>query len=130
MVSLSAEHFCGRRVCRFQYFNPNHVHHRGISWMWPVVVVDGKTYDLWTVGEIRQRFVRWTKRESTPQAAVLGVENGWYIGERKVVNERVEIRAHPASGNARRLDFLRRSPEMTRYVVHNITGLMLSSGLC
>jgi hypothetical protein len=46
-------------------FNPNHVHHRGISWMWPVVVVDGKTYDLWTVGEIRQRFVRWTKRETT-----------------------------------------------------------------
>ena len=25
---------------------------------------------------------------------------------------------------------LRRSREMTRYVVHNITGLMLSSGLC
>src|SRR5450631_1501774 len=30
-------------------FNPNHVHHRGISWMWPVVLVDGKTMDLWTV---------------------------------------------------------------------------------
>ena len=86
-------------------FNPNHVHHRGISWMWPVVVVDGKTYDLWTVGEIRQRFVRWMKRETTPQAAVLGVENGWYIGERKVVNETVEIRTYLASGNARRLDF-------------------------
>jgi hypothetical protein len=86
-------------------FNPNHVHHRGISWMWPVVIVDGKTYDLWTVGEIRQRFVRWTKREAGPESAVLGVENGWYIGERKVMNEKVEIRTWRATGNSRRIDF-------------------------
>ena len=25
-------------------FNPNHPHHRGISWMWPEVTVDGKMY--------------------------------------------------------------------------------------
>lgn len=86
-------------------FNPDHPHHRGISWMWPVVVVDGQTYDLWTVGDIRQKFVRWTAREVTPRSAVLGMENGWYIGERKVVKENVEIVAHPAGGHVRRLDF-------------------------
>ena len=86
-------------------FNPNHVHHRGISWMWPDVVVDGKTYDLWTVGEIRQRFIRWAARKTSPKEAILGVENGWYIGERKVMNEKVEIRTYRTEGNTRRMDF-------------------------
>jgi hypothetical protein len=86
-------------------FNPDHPHHRGVSWMWPVVVVDGKTYDLWTVGAIRQRFVRWTARETAARAAKLGVENGWYIGERKVVRENVEILVHPSTGDVRRMDF-------------------------
>ncbi len=86
-------------------FNPDHPHHRGISWMWPVVMVDGKTYDLWTVGGIRQKFERWTAREVKPTYAVLGVENGWYIGDRKVVKEEVEIRVETARNNARRLEF-------------------------
>ncbi len=86
-------------------FNPDHPHHRGISWMWPVVVVDGQTYDLWTLGGIRQKFVRWTARETRRDGAVLGVENGWYIGERKVVKEQVEIRVEPARDGVRRLDF-------------------------
>jgi len=86
-------------------FNPDHPHHRGISWMWPVVVVDGKTYDLWTLGGIRHRFVRWTARDTRRDAAVLAVENGWYIGERKVVKENVEIRVEPARDGVRRLDF-------------------------
>lgn len=86
-------------------FNPDHPHHRGISWMWPVVVVDGKTHDLWTLGDIRHRFVRWTAREARRDSALLGVENGWYIGERKVVKEDVEIRVEPAKGGVRCLHF-------------------------
>jgi hypothetical protein len=73
-------------------FNPDHPHHRGVSWMWPV-------------GAIRQRFVRWTARETAARAAKLGVENGWYIGERKVVRENVEILVHPSTGDVRRMDF-------------------------
>ncbi len=65
-------------------FNPDHVHHRGISWMWPVVVVDGKTYDLWIIQGIRARFVRWTTRQGGDDSARLGVENGWFVGERKL----------------------------------------------
>jgi hypothetical protein len=87
-------------------FNPNHVHHRGISWMWPVVVVNGKTYDLWTVGGIRQRFVRWKTRETEANLAVLAVENGWYVDERKVMKEDVESRVYPARDNTRRMDFV------------------------
>lgn len=91
-------------------FNADHSYHRGISWMWPVVEVGGKTYDMWavgewTAGEMRHKFIRWTKRETAPDIAVLGVENGWYIGDRKVVDEHVEIRATRTSGGQRRLDF-------------------------
>ena len=86
-------------------FNPDHPHHRGISWMWPVVVVDGKTHDIWTVGDIRQKFVQWTARDTAPAGAKLGVENGWFVGERKVVKEDVEVLTRPASGNTRVLEF-------------------------
>jgi len=87
-------------------FNKDHPHHRGISWMWPVVVVDGKTYDIWTVQGMKQRFVRWTARTGNPQSATLGVENGWYIGDgRKVVRENVEIVTRPVENGRRQFDF-------------------------
>ncbi len=35
----------------------------------------------------------------------LTLDNGWYIGERKVVDERVGIVVHPAQNSSRRLDF-------------------------
>ena len=37
-------------------------------------------------------------------AAVLGIENGWYIGEKKVMRERVWLRTHAASATARVID--------------------------
>ena len=40
-------------------FNADHPHHRGISWMWPEVTVDGRQGDLWMVKGFQQRFVRW-----------------------------------------------------------------------
>lgn len=86
-------------------FNPDHPHHRGISWMWPVVMVDGKAYDLWTVSGIRQKFERWTSLDVKAKHAVLGAQSGWYIGDRKVVKEEVEIRVEPVRNNSRRLEF-------------------------
>ena len=86
-------------------FNKDHPHHRGISWMWPVVIVDGKTYDVWTVKDMKQKFIRWTRRAASAKAATLGVENGWYIEDRKVMKENVEIVAWPVEDGRRRLDF-------------------------
>ena len=40
-------------------FPKDHPHHRGISWMWPVVIVDNQTYDLWTIKGILDRFEKW-----------------------------------------------------------------------
>jgi hypothetical protein len=87
-------------------YNRDHPHHRGIFWAWPVVVVDGKTFDLWEPGHgIEQRFLRWTAREANDREAVLGAENGWYAGDRKVVKETVEIRVAPRHDGTRDLSF-------------------------
>ena len=91
-------------------FNPDHPHHRGISWMWPDVTVDGRKGDVWMVKGFRQRFVSWKARETSGPTAKLAVENGWFDGEKKFVKEDVEVVTHgvehsPSGGMQRQLDF-------------------------
>ena len=85
-------------------FPKDHPHHRGISWMWPVVVVDGKTYDLWTIKGILDRFEKWERKKAGKDKAVLAFQDGWYVGDRKVVQENVEIVAHSIVDGSRDLD--------------------------
>ncbi|MGO8749321.1 MAG: DUF6807 family protein [Thermoguttaceae bacterium] len=97
-------------------FNRDHPHHRGISWMWPEVSVDGKKGDVWMVQRFKQRFVAWKARETDGSQARLGVENGWYDGDRKFVKEEVEILAHAVQNNKRILDFTLRFEAVDRPV--------------
>jgi hypothetical protein len=85
-------------------FPRDHYHHRGLFWAWPHVTVGDQHYDLWMLKGIEQRFERWLARETGEAAAVLGVENGWFIGDQKVMQERVWLRAYRASSEARALD--------------------------
>lgn len=85
-------------------FPKDHLHHRGLFWAWPHVIIDGKNYDLWAVEGIYQRFGRWLTRDAGPTGAVLGVENGWFIGDKKVVEEKVVLRIHPAAHDEQILD--------------------------
>lgn len=85
-------------------FPKDHLHHRGMFWAWPVVRIDGTTYDPWAVTGIQDRFVRWISREAGKDSARLAIENGWYVGDKKVVKETVEIVTHPASSASRTLD--------------------------
>jgi hypothetical protein len=85
-------------------FPPDHYHHRGLFWAWPHVNVDGRGYDLWMFTNIQQRFERWLAREPASGAATLAVENGWYVGARKIVQERVWIRAFAATRDERVVD--------------------------
>jgi hypothetical protein len=85
-------------------FPADHYHHHGIFWTWPHVGIDGKQYDLWADNGIQQRFVRWLYRETGPVAAVLGVENGWFVGEKKVMTERVWLRVYRATKDERTID--------------------------
>jgi type 1 glutamine amidotransferase len=97
-------------------FPKDHPHHRGINWMWPDVTVDGKSYDLWTIKGMLARFEKWNRREAGQDRAVLGFEEGWYIGDRKVVDDDVEIVAHPVVDGRRDLDFTLRFRALTENV--------------
>jgi hypothetical protein len=85
-------------------FPRDHYHHHGVFWTWPHVGIEGKEYDLWAGPNIKDKFVRWICRRAGTSAAVLAVENGWFVGERKVMIERVWLRAYRASGDTRSLD--------------------------
>lgn len=85
-------------------FPQDHPHHRGVSWMWPIVIVDGQTYDLWTIKGILDRFEKWERKKAGGNSAVLAVQNGWYVGDRKVVQENVGLVAHSVLAGRRDLD--------------------------
>lgn len=85
-------------------FPRDHYHHRGLFWAWPQVSIDGEKYDLWLIKGIRHKFERWLARETGPASATLGVENGWYVGDRRVLLERVWIDVHPTQKDARAID--------------------------
>jgi len=85
-------------------FPKDHPHHRGICWSWPIVKFEGKTHDVWAVQGMHQRFVRWITRRVTGNSAVLVVENGWFVEDKKAVRETVELTVHPAAGGRRTFD--------------------------
>ena len=85
-------------------FPKDHFHHRGLFWAWPHVRVGDKHYDLWMLKGIEHRFERWLSREATASGATLGVENGWFVGDRKVMREQVWFHALPSSKDERVLD--------------------------
>jgi len=85
-------------------FPPDHFHHHGIFWTWPHIEIEGQHYDLWASQGIRQKFVKWLCREAGPVAAVMGVENGWFVGDRQVMTERIWIRAFAGTQTERASD--------------------------
>ncbi len=86
-------------------FPKDHYHHHGLFWTWPHVLIEGKEYDLWADrGGIRQKFIRWLHRETGPVAAILAFENGWFIGERQVMTERVWLTVYRSDEQSRTFD--------------------------
>jgi hypothetical protein len=85
-------------------FPRDHYHHHGLFWAWPHVEFDGKGHSLWERPDIRQDFVRWLKREAGPVAAVLGVENGWFLDGKKVMVERALLRLFCGDEKSQALD--------------------------
>lgn len=79
-------------------FPKDHWHHRGIFWSWPVVKYGGEQYDMWMKLEsgVERRTV-----SVKAQGRDLITENGWFIGGRKIVRERVRIRPE----SAQRIEF-------------------------
>ena len=85
-------------------FPKDHYHHRGLFWAWPHVKINGREYDLWMLKGIEQRFESWLDRKASATNAVLGIENGWFIGAQKIMQERLWLRVAAATTNAQTLD--------------------------
>ncbi|MBI1390273.1 MAG: hypothetical protein GC154_17675 [bacterium] len=85
-------------------FPKDHYHHRGLHWAWPSVYVNDVKFDLWTIYGIHQKFEKWLYREAGPVCALLGVQNGWYIDERRVIDETVEFVVYRPNGVGQAID--------------------------
>ena len=85
-------------------FPADHYHHHGLFWGWPHVTVDGQEFDLWKMKGIEIKFVKWTAKEAEASQAVLGIENGWYTGDRKIVREQVDLIVHAATAKGCSID--------------------------
>lgn len=85
-------------------FPKDHYHHRGLFWAWPHIRIGKAEYDLWMLRGVRQQFVRWTEKTAERDRAILGVENGWYVGDRRVMKEEVRFRCGPADKRGRTID--------------------------
>ncbi|MBL9134337.1 MAG: PmoA family protein [Verrucomicrobiales bacterium] len=85
-------------------FPADHHHHRGLFWGWPHVSVGEKKTDSWALSGITNRWERWLRRDTQGPNAILEVENGWYIGEDRVMSEVVRFTVHPAEKESRAID--------------------------
>jgi hypothetical protein len=85
-------------------FPMDHFHHRGLFWAWPHVRVGTEHYDLWMLKGIAHRFEKWIAREADATGATLAVENGWFVGERKVMREEVRLQVWSAEKDSRAVD--------------------------
>ena len=85
-------------------FPADHLHHRGLSWMWPYVFLQGQKFDLWHIQGIRHKFESWLIREVGPVCALLGSKNTWHLDDRVVMDEWVWLRIYKACENGRAID--------------------------
>jgi hypothetical protein len=85
-------------------FPADHFHHRGLYWAWPHVRIGDREYDLWSYRGIRYKLIRWLSKEAGPRGARLGIENGWFVGDKQVMKEEAWLDVHPASDTGRNID--------------------------
>lgn len=85
-------------------FPRDHLYHRGLYWAWPHIKIADQEYDLWSLRGIRYEFQRWLVRETKADTAMLGVQNGWFVGDKQVMREEVWVQVHSASSEGRSID--------------------------
>ena len=86
-------------------FPKDHLYHRGMYWAWPHIKIGDQEYELWSArGELRQVFGRWLTKDASAGGAKLGVENGWFVGDKLLVREQVSLSVQPAAADSRAID--------------------------
>lgn len=86
-------------------YPPDHPHHRGIGWSWPVTRWGDEVRDIWAVVGVWARPVAMRRVEVGPVFALLDAENVWKWGDTNpIVREEVLIRAFRQTGGDRFVD--------------------------
>ena len=62
-------------------FPADHLHHRGLSMMWPRMKVAEQELQLWHIMGIRSYFQRWEAGSNDARHATLRVENAWIMDD-------------------------------------------------
>ena len=83
-------------------FPPDHWHHRGLFWAWPVVETGDQTYDIWMNFTARDRPSKHTVTMGGKQAK-LEADDVWEAGGQDIVRETVRLTVFPARGSSREL---------------------------
>lgn len=86
---------------------PDHLHHHGLFWTWPIIRTRGVKTGTWepATPPLRQHFVRWIRRDVKGGAAALGVESVWKLDDREIVaRETADFIVHPAFALGRCVD--------------------------
>lgn len=88
-------------------FPKDHYHHRGLCWAWPHVRLAGeeKAYDVWALETAGQRFDRILGMETGAACARFGAAAGWYLNDRRVVNETAWMTIFGSDASGRLVDF-------------------------
>lgn len=86
-------------------FPRDHYHHRGVFWAWPGMRVQGQSVQSWIPQGIYYKQERVVRQEASDKAAVLEAENGWYVGDKRVVKETLVLTIHQAARDSRAIDF-------------------------
>lgn len=86
-------------------FPRDHRHHRGVFWAWPHIKIEGKEYNSWIPSGITDRHLEWLRREALDDRAIIETRNGWFVGEKKVMDEHLLIIVHRATADSRAIDF-------------------------
>jgi len=82
-------------------FPKDHWHHHGVFWAWPVVETPEGKYDLWMYRGVQHRFEKLSGREARADRAWLVADNGWYVGDKKIIKESAILTAFAAQGFSR-----------------------------
>jgi len=85
-------------------FPKDHYHHHGIFWAWKTVDIEGQKYEHWEQRSVKTRFVKWLGETTGRSAGSFAVENGWFIGDKKVMIERVWVRTFVKDEKSRVMD--------------------------
>jgi hypothetical protein len=86
-------------------YPPDHPHHRGLSWSWPVTRWGNEVRDIWAVRGVWSRPVAVRGLESGPLFARLAAENVWKWGDTNpIVREEVFLRVFHWTSQGRFVD--------------------------